>query len=1260
MQIYAMRLFNFLRFGENNNSIVFDLSDQDKIALENKTISMDEIYDRVMKNPLEHIKQVKERGVEKMLGITGIIDGDPRYSNGSGKCFGAGTKVLMFDGTIKKVEDICVGDLLMGVDSTPRKVLSTHDGVDKLYEVKQHRKNSYIVNSKHDLIFKTKDKKYNRYKNCGYAFSEDKLTYKISVDEYLEKSRSFRHLMGGVQSGAIEFREKSVRIDPYILGIWLGDGYSVGSSFANIDKEIIDCLQTEANKRGLSFDKRGKCGYHIHGNKNMISSHCKKTLELQEHGKTYKEISKGLSTIMPQYKNGQGPSEISICRWLKKAKSLKESSPFVYDSSGFLNIRSKNSLKEDLKHYDLLSNKHIPNEYKINSKEVRLNILAGLIDTDGYLDNGYFEIVSKYETLARDIAFLARSLGFFANIRSCMKKCCNNGVINKYWRVSFWGDINKIPTKLKRKMATKKLIKKNHLTYKIEVVPCGIGKYYGFEIDGDHLFMLDDFTVVHNSTMMDGICYAHYEKIVRKTANTDKVEKAGLSVVTKIDGKYPKNLQESYVEELFDDNGKVFRLKRGRTFAKNQKTSTPLVEFEYINKNEVEGLSGHRSNDTRNAIEDIITMDYDCFVNSQMFGQNDSGKFLMGTDKTKKEMLINLLKLENVVAGCLELIRNKKNAQNKKVTNLQSSIGLLEEMLLEIYARVMQKNKDQLVFEPSFVDAILSNLNLQYFQIQKEASAIDKEISDNAKKLEELNKSEKISVINSIREDGKKLQAERKSKEQEMLNQIGEWKRMVKETNDSKEEKTTQKNKFAKEAMDFQTKIDAKQNEINIFDQAAYDKNMEMVKRAKEAKPKFEEKLSTLTKARDAIVSEVGRLKGEIKSHDNIITKLNAQIKGMGSNNKLTCSECLSVVSSEHVVSKINENSEARKIKEEQLIVSNKLSDENNTEIQNINGKMKRVNEYLVMEAKLIAAKAAVKENEKNIEELKKQKVKYEELEVFVGKEIEALIAKEKEYANKCIALEKIFEKDVEDIQNKINILIERLKNAEEDAKEVKAQIEKFNVRQKTLADNKNKLMERMGSIGKEKERVDKDKITLNAKREELKKDSKLLERLEFLEEVFGLDGIQTRIVKKYLPLLNVYIKEFLDILSEGSINVKMIINDKSKVDMVVSGGTSDVYEMLSGGEKKIIKLAVSIGMSLLAFSKSAQKPEIICLDEIFADLDESRTTNTFSLLKRLTEKFSRVLVISHKPSINERIEHHIVIEKDPGISGMSRITKIT
>src|SRR5262249_47722751 len=67
-------------------------------------------------------------------------------ATGAGKCLGEGTPVLMFDGTIKPVEKIAVGELLMGPDSKPRRVLSTAEGVGQLYKVTPTKGDSYVVN----------------------------------------------------------------------------------------------------------------------------------------------------------------------------------------------------------------------------------------------------------------------------------------------------------------------------------------------------------------------------------------------------------------------------------------------------------------------------------------------------------------------------------------------------------------------------------------------------------------------------------------------------------------------------------------------------------------------------------------------------------------------------------------------------------------------------------------------------------------------------------------------------------------------------------------------------------------------------------------------------------------------------------------------------------------------------------------------------------------------------------------------------------
>jgi hypothetical protein len=69
----------------------------------------------------------------------------------SGKCLAKGTGVMMFEETTKKVEDIKVGDLVMGDDQTPRTVLGVNNGVDEMYEITNEYGTSYTVNSQHIL-----------------------------------------------------------------------------------------------------------------------------------------------------------------------------------------------------------------------------------------------------------------------------------------------------------------------------------------------------------------------------------------------------------------------------------------------------------------------------------------------------------------------------------------------------------------------------------------------------------------------------------------------------------------------------------------------------------------------------------------------------------------------------------------------------------------------------------------------------------------------------------------------------------------------------------------------------------------------------------------------------------------------------------------------------------------------------------------------------------------------------------------------------
>lgn len=70
---------------------------------------------------------------------------------GQGKCLAKDTNIVMFDGTFKKVQDIKVGDKLMGDDGNCRNVFSTTSGFEEMYRIKQDNGIDYTVNKSHIL-----------------------------------------------------------------------------------------------------------------------------------------------------------------------------------------------------------------------------------------------------------------------------------------------------------------------------------------------------------------------------------------------------------------------------------------------------------------------------------------------------------------------------------------------------------------------------------------------------------------------------------------------------------------------------------------------------------------------------------------------------------------------------------------------------------------------------------------------------------------------------------------------------------------------------------------------------------------------------------------------------------------------------------------------------------------------------------------------------------------------------------------------------
>lgn len=421
-KLYLPRFYGIEKFGMPNDN---KLSDGDPININFKGIPRDyqiKIVD-------EFFKYINEK-----LLPGGLLD----IPCGKGKCTSKNTPVIMYDGSIKMVQDIKVGDQLMGDDSTPRNVLSLARGREMMYDIIPNKGDKYTVNESHILSLKCSTNHSKKYRKGEI--------YDISVKDYLNLPKCF-HGRGGPLLGyrvPIIFPKKDIIIDPYILGYWLGDGNSGNAGITSEEPEVV-CYFKE-------YCEKINC-----------------------------DIIQGRDTI-----NFRGTLRYSI-----SGKQIN-------------NKRTPNVLLNNLRKYNLFNNKHVPHDFKCNDRQTRLELLAGLIDSDGSLMGNGYDIIQKNEKLLDDIIYLARSLGFAAYKNECKKSCIYKGEKREgtYYRTFIHGKgLEEIPVKCERKKCLPRKQIKDALVTRIKVVKKEEDDYYGFELDGNRRYVLGDFTVTHNTIM---------------------------------------------------------------------------------------------------------------------------------------------------------------------------------------------------------------------------------------------------------------------------------------------------------------------------------------------------------------------------------------------------------------------------------------------------------------------------------------------------------------------------------------------------------------------------------------------------------------------------------------------------------------------------------------------------------------------------------------------------------------------------------------
>jgi replicative DNA helicase len=416
------------------------------------------------------------------------------------------TKVIMYSGEVRSVSSLRVGDLLMGEDSAPRKILSLNPVTAATYEVKPVRGKPFITDGQQALILQ---KSIYLVKNKGLKVDNHYPKYRhlpdripVTVENIFQKNSSSLFKCYFLHKTKLIFPHTPIRLDPYFLGLWLGDGARHLVSITSMDQPIIREIYRQSKKWGLRVSINRK-------QNNKAAAY----------------------TIVRGNVAGFG--------------------------------REKNPLFNEFKVLNLINNKHIPSVYLYNSETIRLELLAGFIDTDGHIRHNVYDAFQKNEQVANDISRLANSLGFRSYIRVRTKKIKSINFQGQYYTVTICGDINRIPVRLDRKRVGFISVRHDRKSTGFRIYPTThTQELLSIKADRDNIFLLEDGTLLSGERDEVPNFNSYWSRQIETVWDT-KFEDFKYFIVEH--GRYPKHGKESTANERrlknwFINNTRLMRI----------------------------------------------------------------------------------------------------------------------------------------------------------------------------------------------------------------------------------------------------------------------------------------------------------------------------------------------------------------------------------------------------------------------------------------------------------------------------------------------------------------------------------------------------------------------------------------------------------------------------------------------------------------------------------------------------------------------------
>ena len=247
-------------------------------------------------------------------------------------------------------------------------------------------------------------------------------------------------------------------------------------------------------------------------------------------------------------------------------------------------------------------------------------------------------------------------------------------------------------------------------------------------------------------------------------------------------------------------------------------------------------------------------------------------------------------------------------------------------------------------------------------------------------------------------------------------------------------------------------------------------------------------------------------------------------------------------------------------------------------------------------------------------------------------KELEEAIKKEEEREHKFNTLSKEISKLTNGIsQNNIRIngLRRQIRNLESEIQ--------------TLTEN-------LANRNSEHEKLEQFKNDLKSVYDDLSGKKNLIQYHDFSYSLLKDSGVKSKIIKKYLPLINQQVNRYLQML-DFYINFTLDEEFNETVQSPIHEDFS--YSSFSEGEKQRIDLALLFTWREVAKFKNSTNTNLLILDEVFDSSLDGFGTEDFLKIIRYVIKDANVFIISHKSGMEDRFESVLKFEKVKGFSRM-------